>query len=631
MTVIYSWGYIQLQTETPCDFRFAADLVNSFQAKEAQADKLTGTLAVNIPSVSEIPLVRTPTINRDLPQRVADFVTLAEALDYAAQGVTGFNFYSGRGALSSVLGYTEMRRQALVTARKLLSTGLKRMDRVAIVAETGPEFVITFFACQYAGLIPCPVPYSMYIGGKDAYEVRIAGMLRAADAHCIVTPLEQVDSIRVAAALAGVDLVFTHEDLAVLPEAMSKLKGFGADEVAYIQYSSGSTSAPKGVLISQRAIMTNANGMLAFGMNIRPTDRGFSWLPFYHDMGLVGFCLSPMLSQCSVDYLATTSFARRPALWLKLISDNRCTISFSPTFGYDLAAKRVGSEAVKLDLSCWRVAGIGGDMVRPDVLKAFAASLGAGKFSSLAFLPCYGMAESTLAISFSKLGQPLRVDHVDRKAVHDDNMAIAVPADAPDARGFVVCGRIIPGHEMEVRNAAGETLAARQIGRIFVKGNSLMSGYFNNAESTADAVDERGFLDTGDMGYLLDGEIVVTGRAKDLILHNGRNIWPQDIEWAAEQNGELKSGDVAAFAVEGEDGDDEVVVLVECRSTDASVQDQLRRDVAKLVHQGSGVDCDIVLVAPRSLPFTSSGKLSRAGARLRYLSGEMTVIAPAQA
>ncbi len=592
---------------------------------------MTGTLALNAASSTVMSLIKTPTLNRDLPQRLADFATLAEGLDYAAQGVTGFNFYSGRGALTHVLPFAELRRQALVTARRLLSTGLKRMDRVAIVAETGPEFVVTFFACQYAGLVPCPVPYSMYIGGKDAYETRIAGMLRAADAHCIVTPGEQVESIRAAADLAGVDLVFTHEELAALPEAMSKLAGFAAGDVAYIQYSSGSTSAPKGVLISQRAIMTNANGMLAFGMNTRPTDRGFSWLPLYHDMGLVGFCLSPMLSQSSVDYLATTAFARRPALWLKLISDNRCTISFSPTFGYDLAAKRVGSEAAKLDLSCWRVAGIGGDMVRPDVLKSFAGVLSSGQFSHSAFLPCYGMAESTLAISFSKLGAPLRVDYVDRKAVHNQSLAIAVSADAPDARGFAVCGRIIPGHQMEVRNAAGETLAARHIGRIFVKGSSLMSGYFNNVEATADVTDARGFLDTGDMGYMLDDEIVITGRAKDLILHNGRNIWPQDIEWAAEQSGELKSGDVAAFAVEADDGDDEVVVLVECRSTEPVIQDQLRRDVAKLVHQGSGVDCAIVLVAPRSLPFTSSGKLSRAGARAKYLAGEMSIIAASAA
>jgi fatty-acyl-CoA synthase len=437
-----------------------------------------------------------------------------------------------------------------------------------------------------------------------------------------------VDSIRAAATLANVDLVFTHEELAEQPETISKLQGFGPDDVAYIQYSSGSTSAPKGVLISQRAITTNARGMVVFGLNAKPTDRGFSWLPLYHDMGLVGFCLGPMLSQSSVDYLATTAFARRPSLWLKLMSENRSTVSFAPTFGYDLAAKRIGSEVAKLDLSCWRAAGIGGDMVRPDVLAEFARMLEPAKFNANAFLPSYGMAESTLAISFPEIGKPIVVDYVDKQALRHEGRAVPVDPSAPDARGYAACGRVIPGHRMEVRNALGQVLAERQVGRIFVKGPSLMSGYFHNVEATAEVMDEQGFLNTGDMGYLIDGQIVITGRAKDLILHNGRNIWPQDIEWAAERYADLNSGDVAAFAVEADDGDDEVVVLVECRISEPDQQEHLRKEVAKLVHQGSGVDCKIELVAPRSLPFTSSGKLSRAGARAKYLAGEITIVAP---
>ena len=588
---------------------------------------MSGISAATETQSAEKVLVKTPTLNRGLPQRLADFATLAEGLDYAAQGVTGFNFYSGRGALAHALPFAELRRRALMTARKLLSTGLQRKERVAIVAETGPEFVITFFACQYAGLIPCPVPYSMYIGGREAYEQRIVGMLKAADARAIVTPAEQVDSIRMAAELAGAKLVLTHDELAAKPESIAKLQGFDAEDVAYIQYSSGSTSAPKGVLISQKAIMANANSMVAFGTNAKPTDRVFTWLPLYHDMGLVGFCLSPLLSQTSVDYLATTAFARRPGLWLKLISDNRCTVSCSPTFGYDLAAKRIGSEAAKLDLSCWRVAGIGGDMVRPDVLNEFSKALEVAQFSPNVFLPCYGMAESTLAISFSYSGKPLRVDHVSKHAVRHESRAVPAKAGEADTRGYVVCGRVPPGNRIEVRNGAGEVVGERDIGRIFVSGPSLMSGYYNNPEATNEVIGGDGFLDTGDMGYMLDGEIVITGRAKDLILHNGRNIWPQDIEWTAEQNAHLKSGDVAAFAVEADDGDDEVVVLVECRATESSAQDALRREVAKLVHQGSGVDCKVELVAPRSLPFTSSGKLSRAGARAKYLAGEMVVFA----
>lgn len=588
----------------------------------------TISLAVNEHITAPHVLARTPTSNRHLAHQLGGFATLADGLDYAARGVTGFNFYSGRGALDVVLTYAELRQQALATARKLLSSGLKRLDRVAIVAETGADFMVTFFACQYAGLVPCPVPYSMYIGGKEAYVARIAGMLQAAHAHAIITPSAMVDAVAEGAARSGVALVLTHDDVAAMPQSIIKLKGFAADDLAYIQYSSGSTSSPKGVLISQKAIIANARGMHFDGMQLKPDDRAFSWLPLYHDMGLVGFCLAPLLGQTSVDYLATTAFARRPALWLKLMSENRSTISFSPTFGYELAAKRINGEAVTLDLAAWRIAGIGGDMVRPDVLTAFATTLAVARFNPTAFLPSYGMAESTLAISFAGVDRPVRVDRVLRDAIRAEQKAVPVlEGDPRAARSFVICGKPISGHSVDVRNESGDSLPERAIGRIFVAGPSLMSSYFNNAEATAETIGIDGFLDTGDMGYLLAGEIVITGRAKDLILHNGRNIWPQDIEWSAEQLPTLKSGDVAAFAVEGSDGDDEVVVLVECRSTEASAQENLRKDVAKIVHQSAGVDCSIILVAPRSLPFTSSGKLSRSGARQKYLAGEIDVFA----
>ncbi len=576
-------------------------------------------------------LQRTPRRSDNLPQRLGGFATLAEGLDYAAKGKTGFNFYGGRGALSAVLPFSELRHRAIATARRLLAIGLKRGQRVALVAETAPEFMEVFFGCQYAGLVPCPVPYSMYIGGREAYVQRVAGMFRAADVSAVITSEEFHGPIADGAALAGVEKALTHEELARQPEAMTRLEGFGPDDVAYIQYSSGSTSAPKGVLITQRAIMANAEGMLRHGLKVRAEDRAFSWLPLYHDMGLVGFCLSPMLGQVTVDYLPTTAFARRPTLWLKLMSDNRSTISYSPTFGYELAARRINGDAITLDLSPWRAAGIGGDMVRSEVLNEFAKALSVAGFNARAFVPSYGMAESTLAISFANVDAPISIDTVDLAALKTKGRAVPVRKPSAEARSFVVCGAPLPGHELQVRDDNGHGLAEREIGRIYVKGPSIMLGYFNAADATSQAIGRDGFLDTGDMGYLLNGEIVITGRAKDLILHNGRNIWPQDIEWAAEAVPPLKSGDVAAFAVEGADGDDEVVVLVECKLTDTEQQEGLRKAVHMKVHQVAGVDCSIVLVPPRSLPFTSSGKLSRAGARERYLSGEVAEIAPESA
>jgi fatty-acyl-CoA synthase len=422
----------------------------------------------------------------------------------------------------------------------------------------------------------------------------------------------------------------THEELQALPEADNELEPFGPDDVAYIQYSSGSTSDPKGVLISQKAIVANTRSILADGLKITPGDRAFSWLPLYHDMGLVGFCLSPMMGQVTVDYLSTPSFARRPALWLRLMSDNRSTVCYSPSFGYDLAARRISADAATLDLSNWRVAGIGGDMVRADVLARFAEVLGAAGFRASAFVPSYGMAETTLAITVGALDRPIRIDNIDKIEMKFSRRAIpAMDGDAHNVRSFVVCGKPLPGYNMEIRDDEGRVLGERQVGRVFVKCPSLMAGYFRNEPATKAIIGTDGYLDTGDMAYWLDGEIVITGRAKDLILHNGRNIWPQDIEWAAEHIEPLRDGDVAAFALEGDDGEDDVVVLVQCRLTDRAEMEELRRRVAVAVHQAVAVECEVVLVPPKSLPFTSSGKLSRAGAKQKFLAGEIVALGQA--
>ncbi|MGE0211273.1 MAG: fatty acyl-AMP ligase [Parvibaculaceae bacterium] len=575
-------------------------------------------------------LFPTTRANRNLPLRLGGFPTLAEALDYAAQGDTGFDFYSARGVLEHVLPYRELRRRALLTAERLLACGLTRGERVGVVAETGPDFMAVFFGCQYAGLVPCPMPYSIHIGGREAYVERIRGMLASAHASAAVGPEDLSGHLRDAAKGTGARTVLSFGELEAV-EATGEGQGlepFRADEVAYIQYSSGSTSHPKGVLIDQKAICANGTGILRHGLKVREGDRAFSWLPLYHDMGLVGFCITPMMGQVTVDYLSTPSFARRPALWLKLMSDNGCTISYSPSFGYDLAARRVNGGAKDLDLSGWRVAGIGGDMVRADILEAFSAHMKPAGFDPTAFLPSYGMAESTLAITFVELEQPIRVDIVDRAHCKLSRRALPAGSDVPAdrRRSFVVCGKPLPGHTIEVRDGKGRRLSEREIGHVLVKGPSLMAGYFRNAEATAAVMGADGFMDTGDMGYLLDGEIVITGRAKDLILHNGRNIWPQDIEWSVEQIEPLKGGDVAAFSVEGTDGDEQVVVLVQCRLAAEDQMEELRRQVAAIVHRSAGVECEVVLVPPKSLPFTSSGKLSRVGAKARYLSGDIAEI-----
>lgn len=567
----------------------------------------------------------TPTANSRLPFRAADFATLADALDYAAEGETGVNFFSSRGSLETSLRYSALRQQARAVARRLMATTLRRGDRVGIIAETSPDFLFAFFACQYAGLVPVPLPLSINFGGKDAYIERLRGMLRAAGANAAIAGPELIEVLGEAVAGTEVALVTTVDELLDGPDGHAPLVPLDADDVCYIQYSSGSTSFPRGVLVTQAALAANARSIAIAGLALEAGDRCTSWLPLYHDMGLVGCCLTPVMTQISVDYLSTTAFARRPLVWLELLSRYRGTISFSPTFGYELCARRASTGAGReLDLSSWRVAGIGGEMIRPQALAAFADTFEDMGFDARAFVPSYGMAEATLAVTFSPLGRGVRVDRVARgEKLEREHLALpageAVPPGA--SRSFVVCGAAMPGYAIEIRDEHGQALGDRQVGRICIKGPSLMQGYFRNPDATAAVLGGDGWLDTGDMGYLVGDELVVSGRTKDLIIVGGRNIWPQDIEWAVEKLPAVRAGDVAAFSV-GDDMDRErVVVVVECRLQQSAEQLALRQQVAAVVNRLVGVECEVVLAAPRSLTFTTSGKLSRAAARDHFLRG----------
>jgi fatty-acyl-CoA synthase len=569
--------------------------------------------------------VATPTTNRVLPFRTGGFATLAEGLDYAARGETGCNFYSPRGELEVALSYRELRERALDLAARLPSARLRRGDRVAIVAETTPDFLIFFFACQYAGMIPVPLPLCVNFGGREAYAGRLHGMLMAAGARAAVGPEDLVDALRVASAGTAVAQLGTPAEFYAMPASPEALAPLRAHEPCYIQYSSGSTSFPRGVLVTQQAIAANARAIAEDGIALRPGDRCVSWLPLYHDMGLVGCCLTPVMTQITVDYLASASFARRPLVWLRLLSQNQGTISFAPTFGFELCARRAASAGLDgLDLRYWRVAGIGGEMIRPAALDEFAQRFAGAGFDPAAFVPSYGLAEATLAVTFARLGKGVRVDVVERGDALERGRR-AVPVDAESgrrSRAFVRCGQAMPGYAVQIRDERNRPLPDRRIGRVCIQGPSLMTGYYRNPEATAAVTTVDGWLDTGDLGYLVEGELVVTGRHKDLIIFSGRNIWPQDIEWAVEQVPGVRRNDVAAFAVTGDDDQEKVVVVVEVRGRlDTDGLRALRREIAATVHRVAGIDAEIVLAPPRSLHFTTSGKLSRAAARQSYLEG----------
>jgi fatty-acyl-CoA synthase len=564
----------------------------------------------------------TPTLDNH-PRRVSDFATLGDALDYAAEGHRGMNFHDARGTLLRAYSYAELRRDALDCAARFVALGLNKGDRIALIAETGPEFAACFFGAIYAGLWPVPLPLPTSFGGRETYVDQLVVQLASSDPALFLYPPELAAFAGEAARRRNI----ASRDWNSLDEvaaAQVDLPATDADEIAYLQYSSGSTRFPHGVAVTHRALLDNlrAHGV---GLEMCDTDRVVSWLPWYHDMGLVGCMLSPVANQVSVDYLKTEDFARRPLAWLDLISRNPgTTLSYSPTFGYDICARRMSSQtrAVdRFDLSRWRIAGNGADMIRPDVMQAFVDAFADAGFNALSFCPSYGLAEATLAVSLMPPGEGIRLELVEESELS----GVGTPAQERPRRyrAIVNCGKPVSGMEVEIRHTDNRLLPDRSIGKLFVRGVSVMVGYFRDPESTAACLSDDGWLDTGDMGYLSGGYIFIVGRAKDMIIINGRNHWPQDIEWAVEQLPGFKSGDIAAFAITGPSGEETPAVLVHCRTNDADERSRLRDDIRERVRAITGISPVVELIPPRTLPRTSSGKLSRTKARNLYLSGEI--------
>lgn len=562
----------------------------------------------------------------NLPRRHANFETLLEALDYVSGAASGVNFYSGRGELLESATYAELVDRAIGLGRRFINLGIRPQDRIALIAQTGADFPTYFIACQYAGALPVPMPMPVIFGGREAYTDQIARQVQSSNARCLIASEDMIELVRDAVESLDLDFVGTPSEFESLPigSADPKLTAHPG-ELAYLQYSSGSTRFPLGVAVTHHSLMFNMNQMSYHGMRLIDDDRCTSWLPFYHDMGLVGFFLVPITTQMSVDYLSPDEFARRPLQWLNLITRNRGTLSYSPIFGYELAQRRVGEEAMKaLDLSSWRCAGIGGDMVRPEVIESFSETFAPCGFDPKVFVPSYGLAENTLAVSIADAGTDLKMDLVDEESVTNKHFAAPVingAAKGVRPRRYVECGTALKGTTIEIRDEDGAVMGERGVGRIHICGESVMAGYYGNEEATREVLSEDGWFDTGDMGYFVGENLFIVGRLKDMMILNGRNVWPQDIEWAVENLPQIKAGDVAAFAVTAPGGAETATVLVQCRLRDEDVRDALVGEVRAVVQKTMGIAPDVFLVPHRSLPKTSSGKLSRIKSKNLFLDG----------
>mgnify|MGYP002343974137 FL=1 len=562
----------------------------------------------------------TPTKNSQT-QRLADFDTLTEALDFAASGTTGYNFYDAKGNLRSVLSYSVLREKSRVSAKRLLGLGLTSGERVAIVADTTPEFVELFFACRYAGLVPFAMPVPVNLGSHAVYVQQLRGILEGSQASAALANDDYINFLGEAAeGLQALRWVGTPEQLTKLPAPDKTLQRNHQSETAYLQYTSGSTRAPRGVIITERALMSNLKGIVRTGLEINPGDRAASWLPFYHDMGLVGMLMAPMVAQVSVDYLATRDFAIRPLQWLKLISRNRSTIAFSQPFGLKLCTLRVRkADLENLDLSCWRAAGVGAEMIRPDILRNFAEKFAPAGFSINSFLPCYGLAESTLAVTFSNTGKGFQSIKVDAGTLIDKKIAVRVQADGRKYNEFVNCGSPLPDHTVKVIDDSEQELPDLRVGSVLMHGPSIMTGYFNSPEDTENILRPGDWLDTGDLGFLFEGNLYITGRRTDVIIVNGRNIRAQDVEELAEQQPEIRAREASAFSITDDNDITSIVLVIECRLTSTEERQSLINRLQRLVYMAFGVKSLVELVSPHTLPRTSSGKLSRYAARKGFI------------
>ncbi len=545
--------------------------------------------------------------------------TLVDAVNELARtSALGFTFVRADGS-ERHMPFSEIREEARRRACHFAARGLAKGDRLALVVPDPEEFVLSFLGAIFAGVVPVPMVPQLSFKNVDTYHDTVAHIARASGAKLLLTT--EATHAYVAPAAARVDTlqgVLTTTDLAapMSGEVDARVTG---DDLCFLQFTSGSTSRPKGVVVTHRNLAWNSESFMVHGLEKDSSfDKGVSWLPLFHDMGLIGFVIGPLFTNIPVVFLPTASFVRNPRLWLDTIHKHRGTITYAPNFAYQLVSKRLKDKDVEgWDLSCMRRTGCGAEPIQARTLREFSAKLAPAGFDPRSFIPSYGMAEATLAITFTPLGAGLRADRIDAKARERE---LAEPSSSEDAQELVNCGRPFPGHEVAVLDANGARLADRQVGQIVTRGPSVCAGYYQEPELTREAFKD-GWLHTGDLGYLVDGDLYICGRLKDLIIVRGRNFYPNDIEWVVSELPGVRRGNVVAFSVEGDSGE-ELVLCAEAFQSESREGSGLREAIAQAVLAHFALNVyKVVLVPQGTLPRTSSGKAQRRKTKQMFLDG----------
>ncbi|MFY9820382.1 MAG: fatty acyl-AMP ligase [Thermoanaerobaculia bacterium] len=564
---------------------------------------------------------------------------LLDWLERAGRRPEGGLRFVDRAERATWFGWAEVRERALTACGGMQALGVEPGDRVALVFPTGIEFFAAFFGALLAGAVPVPLYPPVRLGRMDEYLRRTARMLERSGARLILaasslcrilgTAVEAVEEARPALGC---------RTLKDLPRPAPRPVHAAPADLALIQFSSGTTVEPKPVALSHRAVAAQAEILAGFWPDTPERRQScVSWLPLYHDMGLIG-CVFPALARDATLTLFTPElFVARPALWLRTISRYGATISPAPNFAYGLCLSRVSDADLQgVDLSGWQTALNGAESISPAVTRAFCERFARWGFRPEAMTPVYGLSEAGLAVTFSDLRRPYRVTRFDREGLAHEGRARV----SAEGREIVSVGRPVPGFRLRIVGSDGHDLQdlhdlrdlpAGTVGRIWIQGPSLMDGYLDDPEATAHAL-RNGWLDTGDLGFLHSGELYLAGRAKDAVILRGRNHAPEEIERAVDEVPGLRAASAVAVSWLPEDAPGEELALFVEASREATPEDlaALPEACREAVLGATGLAVDrLEVLAPGVLPRTSSGKLRRGETLRLYLAGELALLEPA--
>ncbi|MBE2257393.1 MAG: AMP-binding protein [Rhodobacteraceae bacterium] len=517
--------------------------------------------------------------------------------------------------------YAELLEKSRRIATGLVTRGLLPRQTVALMLPTGRDYLTSFFGVLLAGGIPVPIYPPARLAQIDDHLRRHARILANAEAAFIVT-VRQAKGVAalLRVEVPGLSAILTPDELD--SEPISLLYRAAADDIAFLQYTSGSTGDPKGVVLSHANLLANVRAM-GEAVEVSSDDVFVSWLPLYHDMGLIGAWFCPLYFAMRLVLMSPLAFLSQPARWLRAISDHRGTISPAPNFAYELCARKLGEGDLQgLDLSSWRLALNGAEPVSAATLHAFAERFAPYGLQREAITPVYGLAECSVGLAFPTLARGPRIDLIEREALVTRKCAVPASSSDPDAMPVAACGHALPRHEIRIVDDGGCELADRQVGRLQFRGPSTTRGYYRNPAATQ-ALFSDGWLDSGDFAYTVEGEIHLTGRVKDLIIRGGRNLYPYELEQAVGNIPGVRKGCVAVFASSDPvNASERLVVMAETREEGADRRDQLCRQINDAAVDAIGMPADeIVLAPPNSVLKTSSGKIRRNACRDAFERG----------